>query len=64
MPTIITGLLAVAFGLWGLTAWWWSVVELMRGLLPVLLLGVGLIALAAGVSKVQEEGDRKDEDFS
>jgi len=26
MPTVIIGLLAIAFGLWGLTVWWWSVV--------------------------------------
>jgi hypothetical protein len=44
------GLLAVALGLWGLSAWWWSVVELVRGILPLALLFVGVLALAAGVS--------------
>ncbi|MDQ6991944.1 MAG: magnetosome protein MamI [Mariprofundus sp.] len=64
MPTIVTGLLAIAFGLWGLTAWWWSVVELMRGALPVILIGFGLIALASGVSRVRDEQSIKDEDIS
>ncbi len=53
MPNIIIGLLALAFGLWGLSVWWWSVTELLRGLVPLLLLGVGFVALAAGISNVQ-----------
>ncbi|MBF0281878.1 MAG: hypothetical protein HQM07_04870 [Zetaproteobacteria bacterium] len=62
MPTIIIGLLATAFGLWGLAAWWWSVVEMLRGLLPLLLLGFGLLALASGVSSVRKAPvSKKDE---
>jgi len=63
MTNIIVGLLAVAFGLWGMTVWWWSVAELLRGLLPVILILVGLVALAAGVSAVRTEKEKKDEDL-
>ncbi|MEO5338012.1 MAG: hypothetical protein H7841_14140 [Magnetospirillum sp. WYHS-4] len=59
MPTIIAGLLAVAFGLWGLTVWWWSVMELLRGVVPIVLIVVGLLTLAAGLTKVRAN---KDED--
>ena len=54
MPNIVVGLLALAFGLWGLSVWWWSVTELLRGLMPLLLLGIGFVALAAGITSVQE----------
>ncbi len=63
MPSIIVGLLAVSFGIWGLTVWWWSVVELLRGLVPVLLMSIGILALASGVSKVRLEKGLKDEDM-
>jgi FtsH-binding integral membrane protein len=49
MPSVIFGLLALALGLLGVTAWWWSVTEFLRGALPVALIILGLIALAAGL---------------
>ncbi len=63
MPNIIIGLLALACGLWALTVWWWSVAELLRGLVPIVLLLVGMLALATGVSKVRTEQEVKDEDL-
>ena len=63
MPSIIVGLLALAFGIWGLTVWWWSVVELLRGLIPMVLLLIGILSLATGVSEVRQEQEVKDEDL-
>jgi FtsH-binding integral membrane protein len=63
MPSVIFGLLALALGLWGLTAWWWSVTEFLRGALPIVLIGFGLVALAAGVQTVREPKGRKDKAF-
>ena len=60
MPSVVFGLLALALGLWGLTAWWWSVTEALRGILPIALLVLGVVALAAGVQSVREpKGNRK-----
>ncbi|MBF0327373.1 magnetosome protein MamI [Magnetospirillum moscoviense] len=53
MPSVIFGLLALAIGLLGLTAWWWSVTEFLRGAVPVALIIFGLVALAAGVQSVR-----------
>jgi len=61
MPNIVIGLLALAFGLWGLSVWWWSVTELLRGLMPILLLGIGFVALAAGVTSVQKKEPEEDD---
>ncbi|GAB6051963.1 hypothetical protein JCM17960_07830 [Magnetospira thiophila] len=63
MPSIITGLLALALGLWSLTIWWWSVVEFLRGFVPLALIVLGLVALAAGVSAVRQAKDVNDEDL-
>jgi hypothetical protein len=51
MAQIILGLLAVTLGLWGLSAWWFSVEELLRGLSPLLLILVGVAALMAGLAR-------------
>jgi hypothetical protein len=59
----ITGVLAIALGLLGLSAWWWSVVEMLRGVTPIVLLLFGLIALAAGLSSLHGEREVSDEEF-
>ena len=41
----------------------WSVIELLRGLVPIVLVGIGLVALAAGVTQVRQEKDLKDEEI-
>ncbi len=63
MPTIIVALLAIAFGLWGLSVWWWAVVELLRGLGPILLIVFGMVALASGISGMRDKSDLADEDY-
>ena len=64
MPSVIIGLLAIAFGLWGLTVWWWSVAEVLRGVVPIAGILIGILALSAGVSKVRAEKDVKDVDLT
>ena len=63
MPGIIIGLLAVAFGLWGMTVWWWSVAELLRGIVPIILIALGVVALAAGVTTVRQDDGKAGEDI-
>lgn len=56
MANIIFGLVALALGLWGLSVWWWSVVEMLRGIVPLLLIMLGFVALGAGITRVRDEG--------
>ena len=65
MPSIIVGLLAFAMGLWGLSVWWYSVEELLRGMVPLLLLLFGVVPLMAGVSRVVEisNDEKSDEEL-
>ncbi|MEE8483713.1 MAG: magnetosome protein MamI [Nitrospinota bacterium] len=66
MPNIVFGLVAIAVGLWGLSVWWWSVAEFLRGFVPIALILFGLVALGAGVSVVRdkEEDDLSDEELA
>ena len=57
MASIVFGLVAIALGLWGLSAWWWSVAEVLRGLVPLLLILIGPIALGAGITKLRENSE-------
>jgi len=63
MPKVIVGLLAISFGLWGMTVWWWSVTEFLRGAVPIVLVLLGVISLAAGVSRVRDDNQVKDEEL-
>ncbi|HDY67698.1 hypothetical protein LCGC14_2350160 [marine sediment metagenome] len=55
MPSIIGGIIAISLGVWGLSVYWWSIAELLRGLLPLLLIVGGLVALSAGVQMLREK---------
>lgn len=57
MASIVFGLIAIALGLWGLSTWWWSVTELLRGLVPLLLILIGPIALGAGITRLRENSE-------
>ncbi|MBF0195666.1 MAG: hypothetical protein HQL71_13975 [Magnetococcales bacterium] len=55
MANIIFGLVALALGLWGASVWWWSIVEILRGIVPIVLILLGLVALGAGVTKMRDK---------
>ncbi|MDH5492483.1 MAG: hypothetical protein OEY14_11085 [Myxococcales bacterium] len=45
MRHVISGVALVALGIWGMFAWWASFRLVMRGVVPILLLTLGLVAL-------------------
>lgn len=55
MANIIGGIIALALGVLGLLINWWRVVELLQGLIPLLLIGGGLVATFAGMSMIEEK---------
>lgn len=65
MANIIVGLLSISLGLWGVSVWWYSLAELLRGSIPLVLLSFGIVALMAGVTRVRDEdNDVSDSDLS
>ena len=51
MVNLIVGLICLALGAWGITAWWGEFGAVLRGLLPVVFLLVGLAAVGAGMKR-------------
>lgn len=59
MPHMIFGLIAISAGLFGVFAWWSDFGLVLRGLIPVVLLVIGFIAIGAGLfAKASEPGRR------
>ena len=54
MINVIAGLIAIVLGIFGLKVWWWSFSELLRGLIPLVLIIGGLVAIAAGMGGIKE----------
>ncbi|MBF0350108.1 MAG: hypothetical protein HQM11_03715 [SAR324 cluster bacterium] len=50
---LFVGLVVCLLGFWGLYVWWWSVAEVLRGVVPIILILFGLVAIGAGISKKQ-----------
>ena len=50
MKHIIFGFVAIALGVWGIARNWWAFLDLFNVVIPILLVLVGAVALAAGIS--------------
>ncbi len=59
MTMIVFGALAVAIGVWQMFDCWWSVIEVLRGIIPIGIVFFGVIALAAGVSRQYDVKDNE-----
>ncbi|MBF0290187.1 MAG: hypothetical protein HQM14_20415 [SAR324 cluster bacterium] len=57
---ILFGLAACSLGVWGLSSWWWSIAEFLRGMVPIVLIFVGLVAIGAGVTPKRDKESSKD----
>ena len=61
MNKIVVGLILLALGLWGAVAWWWFLVDIIKGLIVVGLLGTGLVMLGLGLMKSPESNSETTE---
>ena len=66
--TVLGGIISILIGVWGIGAWWWSFLELLKGSVPPILVLGGLAALFAGISEIKDsieakkEGEKKKEE--
>jgi hypothetical protein len=51
MAHLLAGLILVGLGVWGIVTWWNVFGMVMRGVVPFVLLMLGLVALLAGYRK-------------
>lgn len=59
MIHLIGGLVTLVLGVWGIIAWWNHFGELLRGLIPLLLVLVGLAAIGSGFRKTIGEAENE-----
>ncbi len=62
MIHLIVGLGTLCLGAWGIITWWEHFGEVLRGLIPFLLVVVGLAAIGAGFRKTTGEAEDEDAD--
>jgi len=55
MKHIILGLIGISVGLWGIIVNWYQFLDLLWVLIPMALLGGGIVALLAGISNFKKE---------
>jgi len=61
MKHFVFGVVMIVLGVWGMFAWWENFGRVMRGLMPFMLLAVGLVALLSSYYRFAEQ-DRAAED--
>ena len=49
MTNLIVGLMCLAVGAWGVSAWWDEFGEVLRGAIPIVFIMAGLGAIGAGM---------------
>lgn len=54
MPHGLVGVIAIFLGFWGLFMNWWAFTEILLGLVPLILILSGTVAIIAGVKLVRE----------
>ena len=69
MGNIIAGLIAIALGVLAAITWPWRMLELLQGIAPIALIGIGIVAIFAGIemskenaSNVEDEEDEEEDD--
>ncbi|MHC5035823.1 MAG: hypothetical protein ACYTHM_00775 [Planctomycetota bacterium] len=62
MIHLIVGLIALILGAWGIISWWGDFGQFLRGMIPLLLVVVGLAGIGAGFQKKLREADLEEED--
>lgn len=55
MKTGIIGVIALALGIWSLTCCWWFAVEVFQGLVALVLVTGGGLAMAVAIRKMYRE---------
>ncbi len=55
MVHFVIGMILTGLGIWGVIAWWSVFGFVMRGVIPFLLLFLGLIAIIASCRRTEEE---------
>ncbi len=62
MVSLIAGIVSVILGFIGLGVWWYNFLNVLRGIIPLLLVLGGLIAIYGGYTSMQDKIEAKKEE--
>jgi len=51
----IGGAISLALGVWALVSWWWFIVEIIQGLIALVLVIGGALAIAIALRRMYRE---------
>ena len=54
MLHMTVGIIAIALGLWGIMRNWYMFVDIIGAVVPLALIGFGIVALLAGIRSVKK----------
>ena len=52
MNKVAIGLVFLVFGIWGMVSWWWFLLDVIKGVAIIALIGSGLLLVGMGVKDV------------
>ncbi|MBF0254408.1 MAG: hypothetical protein HQL11_04715 [Candidatus Omnitrophica bacterium] len=55
MVNLIVGVIAMVLGLWGLSRNWYMFMDLVGALVPLILIGAGIVIFLAGIRAVRSK---------
>lgn len=61
MLAVITGLVFLVLGLWGIIEWWPNFVAFLMGCVPVMIAVGGFLAVVAGLTGIKDSLEAKAE---
>jgi hypothetical protein len=64
MKHFVLGILLIVLGISGMVAWWENFGRVMRGLSPIILLSVGLVALLSSYHRLAERDTWADDELA
>ena len=59
---LLIGIVLMTLGLWGMSAWWSVFGLVMRGVLPFMMIIIGLVALLSSYYRIQSAYEDLEED--
>ena len=54
MLNLAVGIIAVSLGLWGVMRNWYMFVDIIGAVIPLALIGLGIVAFLAGIRSIKE----------
>jgi hypothetical protein len=63
MLSILVGIIFVAAGVWGIIHWPSDVASVMKGILPLMVICGGVIAVVAGFSRLRDDSKNGETDM-